>query len=46
MQNSESANRSPENLDNKRFYGDTVVTDPTMFRVSPVMTTSIRLHIY
>ena len=40
-----SANAHGVNADKQRVYGDRCVTDPTMFRVSPVMTTSIRLHV-
>ena len=45
MQVFKSANRSLESPDKQRAYGERLVTDPTMFRVSPVMTTSITLRI-
>ena len=45
MQFRGSANAHSVNADKQRVYEDTVVINPTMFRVSPVMTTSIRLRI-
>ena len=45
MQNSESANARGANADKQRSFKDRCVTDPTMFRVMSVMTTSIRLRV-
>ena len=45
MQISESANARGVNADKQRSFKDRCVTDPTMFRVRAVMTTSISLHI-
>ena len=41
-----SANAHGVNADKQRSFKDKCVTDPTMFRVSPVMTTSISLRIW
>ena len=40
-----SANAHGVNADKQRVHEDGRVTDPTMFRVMSVMTTSIRFHI-
>ena len=44
MQISESAVARGVNADKQRSFKDRYVTDPTMFRVMSVMTTSIRLQ--
>ena len=46
MQISESAVARGVNADKQRSFKDRYVTDPTMFRVRAVMTTSISLHIH